>query len=82
MPVIVSDPDLYPAMLTAADAASASVIHARVSWLRSQLGESAPPAISVRAGCRVAYLRCTPAPCIELWAVADDSIASDWVVVP
>lgn len=80
MPVIVSDPDLYPAMLSAADAAGSIVIHARVSWLRSQLGEEAPPVTSVRAGCRVAMLRCSPPPCVELWAVGDDEIASDWVV--
>lgn len=79
--MILSDAALYPAMLAAADAAGSSVIHARLSWLRAHLGEGAPPAISVRPGCRVALLRCTPAPCVELWAVADGDLSSDWEVM-
>lgn len=78
--MILSDPDLYPAMLAAADAAGSSVVHARVSWLWAHLGSHAPPAVSVKPGCRVALLRCDPAPCVELWAVADSDLSSDWEV--
>jgi hypothetical protein len=76
--VILADPTLYPTLLAAADAAGATSVRARVSWLRANLGTQAPPAISIQPGCRVALLRCNPPPCVELWAVADADLASDW----
>lgn len=91
MPVNFADGSARAAMIAAADAAISSRaenergnpvrIRARVSWLRENLlSAEGLPARRVRAGTRPAYLRCNPPPCLELWAVEDDSIPSSWVV--
>lgn len=79
MPVILPAAD-YTAMLAAADAAGTSQVRARVSWLRAHRTAEAPPETSIRPGVFLARLRCDPPPCVELWAVADDAIATDWEV--
>lgn len=80
MPMILS-PETYAAMLAEADAAGATMIHARASWIIANKTSVSPPATAVTPGYRIALLRCSPPPCVELWAVADGDISSDWEVV-
>jgi hypothetical protein len=79
MPMILPADD-YAAMLTAADAAGSTRVRARVSWLIANRSADAPPATSIRPGTFLARLRCSPPPCVELWAASDADLSSDWEV--
>lgn len=66
---------------TAIKATGASRVNVRISWLRSQIQKHRPEADVLRfaAGQLVAKVGC-PDLCIEVWAVEDDAIESDWEV--
>ena len=81
MPVILTG-SLYDDLLTAADAAGATRVNARASWVRQNLVADTLRADSIRPPCKVAKLRCNPPPCVELWAVLDDALSADWEVAP
>lgn len=70
------------AMLAAADSAKATRILAKISWLQGKLipANMPFPCERVRAESQVALMRCTPGPCVELWAVHDWTISENWRV--
>lgn len=75
-------PDDFRSALLALPAGT--VVHARVSWLRSVVSRAAVPYLpaSIHSGNLVARLGCGAGPCVELWAVDDAAIAADWEVQP
>ncbi len=73
--------DIRSSMLAAADAAGASVIAARMTYVRSVMTSERIPVKAIRPGVEPAYLRCNPSPCVVLRIVADHELAADWEVV-
>lgn len=75
--------DVIEQMLTAADAVGATRVNVRCSWYHANVNRPPRPENwRPSPGAHVAYLRCNPAPCIELWTVADNELAADWEAVP
>lgn len=77
MPRILPD-SIYDAMLSAADAAGATEVRARATFVRENLTDGTLPVRSIRPGTYPATLRCDPPPCVRLAIVADSAISSDW----
>lgn len=71
---------LYAELTAVADSAAATRVLARLTWLREQVNHPLVHPRFIQAGDRVAMLRCSPSPCIELWAVADSELPTDWRV--
>lgn len=72
---------LYAELTAAADSAGANRIYARLSWVREQVNHPLVHPRFIQPGDRVAMLRCSPPPCIELWAVPDYELSSEWEAV-
>lgn len=70
----------YAAMIAAAEAAGATRVRARTSYIRANLVAGTLPPRSIRPGTVPAYLRCSPSPCIRLEVVADAELEADWEI--
>lgn len=68
-------------MLTALDAAGASEVRVRLSYLLAQMEPGVQPRSALEPGQVTAYLRCDPPPCVRLVIAADGDLSSDWEVV-
>lgn len=68
-------------MIAAADAAGASEVRVRLSYLLAHMEPGVQPRSALEPGQVTAYLRCSPPPCMPLRISADADLAADWEVV-